>query len=132
MKTKLLTDLKSGDEIAVKHWTSRMHSVPRTPFYEILKIERVTKTQLICGNRRFRKKDGYEIGTDSSGIWESTEKYAEVMVDRVIKTNQKYNALLKQVHLKRFIVNAIEKNNLSTAVLEEIVEWIKREVADEN
>ena len=59
-------------------------------------VSRVTATQIICGNMRFRKSDGFAVGSDSysrSMIRLGTaEKFAEVRhrnaADRISQTDR--------------------------------------------
>lgn len=50
-----LSSLKPGDPVILRH------STPYTPD-RIATVDRITKTQIIVGTRRFRISDGQEIG----------------------------------------------------------------------
>lgn len=67
-----LSDLKAGDEVAVK--ASGYYQV-----HERHTITRVTPTQIVIGPNRYRKSDGYRIG-DGTG-WGTIRAY--VITDEI-------------------------------------------------
>lgn len=53
-------DIKVGDEVVIHPPNSRMSNSPRY----VAKVERVTRTQFVAGDYRFRKDSGSYIGGD--------------------------------------------------------------------
>ena len=59
MKTSFLASLKPGEKVGVSSASGRYGSL-----YSIETVDRVTKTQIVVGYRKFRKADGYQIGRE--------------------------------------------------------------------
>jgi hypothetical protein len=62
--TAWLQNLKPGDKVI--RWSSSIFHPPR----RIKTIDKVTKTQVVCGKERFNKSDGYLCGKRSD--WDYT------------------------------------------------------------
>ena len=60
--TTSLSDIRPGDKVILRY------STPFVPD-QIATVDRVTKTQIIVGKRRFRISDGQQLG--SQGLWAS-------------------------------------------------------------
>jgi len=59
-----LNELKAGDDVLIRG--SRELSAQR-----IAKVDRTTATQVIVGNARYRRKDGFQMGLENSwySVW---------------------------------------------------------------
>lgn len=79
----MLSSVKEGDLLIFRsrHYPEGM----------IVSVSRTTKTQVICGNRRYRRSDGRRVGSDDSWVWmrvsipqegelETVQRCAEVRV----------------------------------------------------
>lgn len=53
MVNEWLANLKAGDEVAIDSGFNG---------YELLKVDRLTSTQILCGTRRFRRDSGRMVG----------------------------------------------------------------------
>ena len=87
---------------------------------EILTVDRVAKTLIICGNSRFRKDGGYELGSRTK--WQRLNRISTATDSDIkrIKENENRQKMLSKV------VNFKNYSKLSTENLESIVDIIKR------
>jgi hypothetical protein len=98
---------------------------------KIVTVDRVTETQIIIGNQRFRRKDGASVG-DTRLSW--TAPWIEANTDegreRVAQSRAKW-----EEHDRReaifAMLNKISFTDLSTDALERIVAIIKAEKGEE-
>lgn len=58
----MLSSVKAGDSLIFR---SRY-----CPEGVVVSVSRTTKTQVVCGSRRFRRSDGYLVGSDGAWVWE--------------------------------------------------------------
>jgi hypothetical protein len=101
-----LASLKAGDEVLAD---DRWHPTIDT-------VERVTATQIIAGNRRFRKSDGYALGRDS---WSRV---------RIRPVTQKDRDRFEEAHLRAAITRHLEKGKPTLAELRAMHACIKQEI----
>jgi len=102
---KRLEDMKAGD--LVYYTVSYGHEI------HIVKIDRLTKSQIICGNSRFQRKTGIMIGHDDpwspvsiSPITDQVRKQYEQQklraklrsLGKIKVTDENYEAIAKHVH----------------------------------
>jgi len=111
----VLNDVKPGDKIAVPH-----HSFGSMMHYKIFTVDRVTKTQVICQDKRFRKRNGYLIGSDNGARWNSGRSYAEPLTDDIIKSNTDYQQYQRHRQIKAEVIGALDNYDYSVEVLERI------------
>lgn len=86
----MLSSVKEGDLLIFRsrHYPEGM----------VVRVSHTTKTQVVCGNRRYRRSDGYLVGSDVAWVWmrvsipqegelETVQQRAEVrvVVDRMSK-----------------------------------------------
>lgn len=57
----MLSSVKEGDSLIFRsrHYPEGM----------VVTVSRTTKTQIVCGNRRFRRSDGHRVGSDGAWVW---------------------------------------------------------------
>lgn len=57
----MLSSVKEGDLLIFRsrHYPEGM----------VVSVSRTTKTQVICGNRRYRRSDGYLVGSNDAWVW---------------------------------------------------------------
>jgi len=85
-----LESLKVGDEVAISFRST----------CDFDKVDRVTNTQIVVGHRKFRKKNGYQIGLDAWTIIKLEQPTEELKTrERVRVTRQK--ALSQFIDLSR-------------------------------
>lgn len=60
----MLKDIKVGDLLAVPNKNQGWGNIPKI-YYDFCRVERITKTQAVCGKIRFRLSDGAEVGGGS-------------------------------------------------------------------
>lgn len=101
--------LSIGDEIALHTYHPKR--------YDIRKITKITKTQIVVGHWRFRKNTGLAIGQD---IYSSTEI---IPVTQEIRESVRRESLL---HSLRNIAWA----NYSTETLQDILELLSQELKE--
>lgn len=103
---KELEDLKAGDDVLV---TSRYYR-------RIAKVDKVTKTQIIADNARFRRDSGWQCGGDSWD-WKSISIPTEKEISEV-----------KEENLRKTLVYAISSfdfKRLSTDELKQVYNIVK-------
>ena len=104
---KELEDLKAGDDVLV---ISRYYRC-------IAKVDKVTKTQIIADNARFRRDSGWQYGGDS---W--NRKRISVPTEKEISD-------VKEENLRNTLVYAISSfdfKRLSTDELKQVYNIVKR------
>lgn len=103
---KELKDLKAGDEVLVTGISHR----------RIAKVDKVTKTQIVVNNARFRRNSGYQCGGDSWNrkiIFIPTEKeISEVKEENLRKT-------------LAYAISSFDFNRLSTDELKQVYNIVK-------
>lgn len=103
---KELKDLVVGDDVLV---TSMCHR-------RIAKIDKVTKTQIIANNARFRRDSGWQCGSDR---WDS--KSISVPTEKEISD-------IKEENLRKTLIYAISSfdfERLSTNELKQVYKIVK-------
>ena len=103
---KELKDLVVGDDVLV---TSMCHR-------RIAKIDKVTKTQIVVDNVRFRRDSGWQCGGDS---WD--RKSISVPTEKEISD-------VKEENLRKILINTISSfdfERLSTNALKQVYNIIK-------
>ena len=101
-----LKDLQVGDDVLVTGMTYR----------RISKIDKVTKTQIVAGNIRFKRESGWQCGGDR---WN---------VRRISVPTEKEITEIKEETFRKKLIFAISSFNfkhLSTAELEQVYNIIK-------
>ena len=86
---KELKDLVAGDEVLV---TGTFHR-------RIAKIDKVTKTQIVIDNARFRRDSGWQCGSDR---WN---------VRRISVPTEKEISDIKEENLRKILINTISSFN---------------------
>ena len=105
-KMKELKDLVAGDEVLV---TGTFHR-------RIAKIDKVTKTQIVIDNARFRRDSGLQCGSDR---WN---------VRRISVPTEKKISDIKEENLRKILINTISSFNferLSTDELKQVYNIVK-------
>ena len=103
---KELKDLVAGDEVLV---TGTLHR-------RIAKVDKVTKTQIIVNNARFRRDSGYQFGSDR---WN---------VRRISVPTEKEISDVKEENLRKILINTISSfdfKRLSTDELKQVYNIVK-------
>lgn len=103
---KELKDLVAGDEVLV---TGIYHR-------RIAKVDRVTKTQIIVDNTRFRRDSGWQYGGDSwsrKSIFVPTEKEISEVKEENLRKNLIYT------------INSFDFKRLSTDELKQVYNIVK-------
>lgn len=103
---KELKDLKAGDDVIV---TSMCHR-------RIAKVDKVTKTQIIIDNARFRRDSGWQCGSDR---WN---------VRRIYVPTEKEISDIKEENLRKTLIYAISSfdfERLSTNELKQVYKIVK-------
>ena len=85
----MLSSVKEGDSLIFRsrHYPEGM----------VVRVSHTTKTQVVCGNRRYRRSDGHLVGSNDAWVWmrvsipqegelETVRQRAEVrvVVDRML------------------------------------------------
>ena len=105
-KMKELKDLVAGDEVLVIGTFNR----------RIAKVDKVTKTQIIIDNARFRRDSGWQCGSDR---WN---------VRRISVPTEKEISDIKEENLRKILINTISSFNferLSTDELKQVYNIVK-------
>ena len=103
---KELKDLVVGDEVLV---TGTLHR-------RIAKVDKVTKTQIVIDNDRFRRDSGWQFGSDR---WN---------VRRISVPTEKEISDVKEENLRKILINTISSFNferLSTDELKQVYNIVK-------
>lgn len=103
---KELKDLVTGDEVLVTGMSYR----------RIAKVDKVTKTQIVVDNARFRKKSGWQCGSD---IWNKR---------RVSVPTEKEISDVKEENLRKTLIYSISSfdfKRLSTDELKQVYNIVK-------
>lgn len=103
---KELKDLKAGDDVLV---TGTFHR-------RIAKVNKVTKTQIIIDNARFRRDSGWQCGSDR---WN---------VRRISVPTEKEISDVKEENLRKILINTISSfdfKRLSTDELKQVYNIVK-------
>lgn len=101
-----LKDLVAGDEVLVTGISHR----------RIIKVDKVTKTQIVAGNTRFRRESGWQCGGDR---WN---------VRRIFVPTEKEISEIKEETLRKkliFAIGSFDFKHLSIAELEQVYNIIK-------
>ena len=88
-KMKEIKDLVAGDEVLV---TGTFHR-------RIAKVDKVTKTQIVIDNARFRRDSGWQCGSDR---WN---------VRRISVPTEKEISDIKEENLRKILINTISSFN---------------------
>ena len=103
---KELKDLVAGDEVVV---TGTLHR-------RIAKVDKVTKTQIVIDNARFRRDSGWQCGSDR---WN---------VRRISVPTEKEISDVKEENLRKILINTISSfdfERLSTDELKQVYNIVK-------
>ena len=103
---KELKDLVVGDEVLVTGTFNR----------RIAKVDKVTKTQIIVNNARFRRDSGWQFGSDR---WN---------VRRISVPTEKEISDVKEENLRKILINTISSfdfKRLSTDELKQVYNIVK-------
>ena len=103
---KELKDLVAGDEVLV---TSRYYR-------RIAKVDKVTKTQIVANNARFRRNSGWQCGSDS---WD--RKSISVPTEKEISDVKEENLRKKFIHT----ISSFDFKRLSTDELKQVYNTLK-------
>lgn len=103
---KELKDLVAGDEVLV---TSRYYR-------RIAKVDKVTKTQIVANNARFRRDSGWQCGNDS---WD--RKSISVPTEKEISDVKEENLRKKFIHT----ISSFDFKRLSTDELKQVYNFVK-------
>jgi hypothetical protein len=107
-----LDELKVGDDAILEDSNGDM---------VLVKITKETKTQLVAGDKRFHKKDGYQVG--SSNSWSRLSKIYSVTPERMLRVEE-YKAFQYRERLVRAIVK-FRLDLLPKDILEQVYLLIK-------
>lgn len=103
---KELKDLKAGDDVVV---TGTFHR-------RIAKVNKVTKTQIIIDNARFRRDSGWQCGGDS---W--NRKSISVPTEKEISDIKEENLRKKLI----YAISSFDFKRLSTDELKQVYNIVK-------
>ena len=103
---KELKDLVAGDEVLI---TSRYYR-------RIAKVDKVTKTQIVANNARFRRDSGWQCGSDS---WD--RKIISVPTEKEIADVKEENLRKKFIHT----ISSFDFKRLSTNELKQVYKIVK-------
>lgn len=103
---KELKDLVAGDEVLV---TGMYHG-------HIAKVDKVTKTQIVVNNARFRKDSGWQCGGDS---W--NRKIISVPTEKEISDIKEENFRKKLI----YAISSFDFKRLSTDELKQVYNIVK-------
>lgn len=103
---KELKDLVAGDEVLVVGISCR----------RIAKIDKVTKTQIIIGNARFRRDSGWQCGSDN---W--YKKIISVPTEKEILDIKEENFRKKLI----YAISSFDFKRLSTDELKQVYNIVK-------
>ena len=103
---KELKDLVVGDDVLV---TSRYYR-------RIAKVDKVTKTQIIANNNRFRRDSGWQYGSES---WDM--KRISVPTEKEISDIKEENFRKKLI----YAISSFDFKRLSTDVLRQVYNIVK-------
>ena len=103
---KELKDLQVGDDVLVTGMLYR----------RISKIDKVTKTQIIVDNARFRRDSGWQCGSDS---WD--RKSISVPTEKEISDVKEENLRKKLIHT----ISSFDFKRLSTDELKQVYNIVK-------
>lgn len=103
---KELKDLVAGDDVLVRGMYSR----------RIAKVNKVTKTQIIIDNARFRRDSGWQYGGDS---W--NRKIISVPTEKEISDVKEENLRKKLV----YAISSFDFERLSTDELKQVYNIVK-------
>ena len=103
---KELKDLVAGDEVLV---TSRYYR-------RIAKVDKVTKTQIVANNARFRRNSGWQCGSDS---WD--RKSISVPTEKEISDVKEENLRKKFIHT----ISSFDFKRLATDELKQVYNFVK-------
>ena len=103
---KELKDLVVGDDVLVTGMYYR----------RIAKVDKVTKTQIVIDNDRFRRDSGWQIGSDRCNV------------RRISVPTEKEISDVKEENLRKILINTISSFNferLSTDELKQVYNIVK-------
>ena len=103
---KELKDLVAGDEVVVTG----------TLYRRIAKVDKVTKTQIVIDNARFRRDSGWQCGSDR---WN---------VRRISVPTEKEISDVKEENIRKILINTISSfdfKRLSTDELKKVYNIVK-------
>ena len=103
---KELKDLVAGDDVLVEGSSSR----------RIAKIDKVTKTQIVVNNARFRRDSGWQCGSDRWNI------------RRISVPTEKDISSVKEENLRRtliYTISSFDFKRLSTDELKQVYNIVK-------
>lgn len=103
---KELKDLVAGDEVLVTGMNHR----------RIAKVDKVTKTQIVVNNARFRKDSGWQCGVDS---W--NRKSISVPTEKEISDIKEENFRKKLI----YAISSFDFKRLSTDELKQVYKIVK-------
>ena len=103
---KELKDLVAGDDVLVT-----------SMFYRrIAKVDKVTKTQIIANNARFRRDSGWQCGSDSLD-----RKFISVPTEKEISDVKEENLRKKLI----YAISSFDFKHLSTKELKQVYNIVK-------
>lgn len=103
---KELKDLVAGDEVLVTGMS----------YKRITKVDKVTKTQIVVDNARFRRDSGWQCGSD---IWNRRKIY--VPTEKEISDIKEENFHKKLI----YVISSFDFKRLSTDKLKQVYNIIK-------
>ena len=117
-----LTHLKAGDKIAVPN----MHRTWNGPTveHEILTIDRITNTQIICGTSKYRRVNGICIGDLLKSCIEATPEIIEKN-KKEIDDRRRWVSAAEKIDK---IVYKIRQRNLTIEQMEAIIEAYEKSI----
>ena len=103
---KELKDLVAGDDVLVRGMHRR----------RIAKVDKVTKTQIVVGNDRFRRNSGWQCGSD---MW--NKRRISVPTEKEISDVNEENLRKKLV----YAISSFDFKRLSTDELKQVYNIVK-------
>ena len=103
---KELKDLVAGDEVLVIGMNHR----------RIAKVDKVTKTQIVVDNARYRRDSGWQCGSDRWNV-----RYISVPTEKEISDIKEENFRKKLI----YAINSFDFKRLSTNELKQVYNIVK-------
>lgn len=104
---KDLKDLVIGDDVLVKGMS----------YKRIAKVDKVTKTQIVVDNARFKRDSGWQCG---SGIW--NRRRVSVPTEKEISDIKEENFRKKLI----YVISSFDFKRLSTDELKQVYNIVKK------
>ncbi len=100
MQKKTLADVQAGDNVIIQRKAGRR---------EVKPVTRVTPTQIIIGEERFKKADGYKIGEKYSLYGASPRTWINVWTEEIEKDYIIHKIIYKESRLRELSLETLQQ-----------------------